>query len=71
MMVPARRLTPVRSFPTAQLVRAMTFVAIPSLIGPMLGPVACGLIVSALPFNGLKSDDGSSVSQRRVEVPTN
>ena len=53
MMVPVGRLTLVRSFPKAQLVRAMTFVAIPSLIGPMLGPVAGGLIVDYLHWRAI------------------
>lgn len=46
MMVPVGRLTLVRTFPKFELVRAMSFVAIPGLIGPMLGPVAGGLIVN-------------------------
>src|SRR5579862_7051337 len=46
LMVPVGRLTVVRTFPKAELVRAMSFVAIPSLIGPMLGPLIGGLIVS-------------------------
>lgn len=45
MMMPVGRLTLVRSFAKSELVRAMSFVAIPGLIGPMLGPVAGGLIV--------------------------
>jgi EmrB/QacA subfamily drug resistance transporter len=45
MMVPVGRLTVVRTFAKSELVRAMSFVAIPALIGPMLGPVAGGLIV--------------------------
>jgi EmrB/QacA subfamily drug resistance transporter len=45
MMVPVGRLTLVRTFPKFELVRAMSFVAIPGLVGPMLGPVAGGLIV--------------------------
>jgi MFS family permease len=45
MMVPVGRLTLVRTFPKSELVRAMSFVAIPGLIGPMLGPVAGGFIV--------------------------
>ena len=45
MMVPVGRLTMVRTFARSELVRAMAFVAIPSLIGPMLGPLAGGLIV--------------------------
>jgi EmrB/QacA subfamily drug resistance transporter len=45
MMVPVGRLTVVRTFSKSELVRAMSFVAIPALIGPMLGPIAGGLIV--------------------------
>jgi len=45
MMVPVGRLTLVRTFARSELIRAMTFVAIPALIGPMIGPLAGGLIV--------------------------
>src|SRR5580698_2371921 len=45
MMVPVGRLTLVRTFPKSELVRAMSFVAIPGLVGPMLGPLAGGFIV--------------------------
>jgi EmrB/QacA subfamily drug resistance transporter len=45
MMVPVGRLTLVRTFAKSELVRAMSFVAIPGLVGPMLGPVAGGMIV--------------------------
>jgi len=45
MMVPVGRLTLVRTFAKSELVRAMSFVSIPALIGPMLGPIAGGLIV--------------------------
>ena len=48
MMVPVGRLTLVRSFDKSELVQAMSFVAIPGLIGPMLGPIAGGLIVAYL-----------------------
>src|SRR5471032_3119569 len=48
MMMPVGRLTMVRTFAKSELVRAMSFVAIPSLIGPMLGPIAGGLIVGYL-----------------------
>jgi EmrB/QacA subfamily drug resistance transporter len=48
MMVPVGRLTIVRTFAKSELVRAMSFVAIPGLIGPMLGPIAGGLIVGYL-----------------------
>ena len=53
MMVPVGRLTMVRSFAKAELVRAMSFVAIPSLIGPMLGPVAGGFIVHYLHWRAI------------------
>jgi EmrB/QacA subfamily drug resistance transporter len=46
MMVPVGRLTLVRTFAKSELVRAMSFVAIPGLVGPMLGPIAGGLIVA-------------------------
>jgi EmrB/QacA subfamily drug resistance transporter len=50
MMVPVGRLTMVRTFAKSELIRAMSFVAIPSLVGPMLGPVAGGLIVGHFPW---------------------
>ena len=48
MMVPVGRLTVVRTFAKSELIRAMSFVAIPALIGPMLGPLAGGRIVGYL-----------------------
>jgi EmrB/QacA subfamily drug resistance transporter len=48
MMVPVGRLTLVKTFPKSELVRAMSFVAIPGLVGPMVGPFVGGLIVSYL-----------------------
>ncbi|HXW89608.1 MAG TPA: DHA2 family efflux MFS transporter permease subunit [Terriglobales bacterium] len=48
MMVPVGRLTLVRTFAKPELVRVMSFVSIPALIGPMLGPLAGGLIVRYL-----------------------
>ena len=48
MMVPVGRLTLVRTFPKSELIRAMSFVAIPGLVGPMLGPLVGGLIVGYL-----------------------
>jgi EmrB/QacA subfamily drug resistance transporter len=46
MMLPVGRLTLVRTFAKSELIRAMSFVAIPGLIGPMLGPLAGGLIIA-------------------------
>ena len=48
MMVPVGRLTLVRTFGKADLLRAMSFVSIPALVAPMLGPIAGGLIVDYL-----------------------
>jgi len=48
MMVPVGRLTLVRTFAKSELVRVMSFVSIPALVGPMLGPMAGGLIVRYL-----------------------
>src|SRR5437762_8146733 len=48
MMLPVGRLTMVRTFPKSELIRAMSFVSVLSLVGPMLGPVIGGLIVHYL-----------------------
>src|SRR5690348_13196782 len=48
MMVPVGRLTLIRTFAKSDLIRAMSFVSIPALVGPMLGPIAGGLIVGYL-----------------------
>src|SRR5277367_3734625 len=53
MMVPVGRLTLVRTFAKSELVRTMSFVAIPALIGPMLGPIAGGLIVGYLHWRAI------------------
>jgi EmrB/QacA subfamily drug resistance transporter len=45
MMMPVGRLTIVRTFPKSELLRAMNFVIIPALIGPLLGPTVGGVIV--------------------------
>jgi EmrB/QacA subfamily drug resistance transporter len=46
MMLPVGRLTMVRTFAKSELIRAMSFVAIPGLIGPMLGPLLGGVIIA-------------------------
>lgn len=48
LMVPVGRLTLVRTFAKSELVRAMSFVALPALIGPLLGPLVGGLLVRYL-----------------------
>jgi EmrB/QacA subfamily drug resistance transporter len=48
MMVPVGRLTLARTFAKSDLLRAMSFVSIPALVAPMLGPIAGGLIVGYL-----------------------
>jgi EmrB/QacA subfamily drug resistance transporter len=48
LMMPVGRITMVRTFPKSELVRAMSFVAVPGLIGPLIGPLAGGLIVGYL-----------------------
>jgi EmrB/QacA subfamily drug resistance transporter len=48
MMVPVGRMTMVRTFAKSDLLRAMSFVSIPALVAPMLGPIAGGLIVGYL-----------------------
>ncbi len=46
MMLPVGRLAMVRTFAKSELIQVMSFVVIPGLIGPMLGPLIGGLIVS-------------------------
>jgi EmrB/QacA subfamily drug resistance transporter len=48
MMVPVGRLTLVRAFDKSELIQTMSFVTIPALVGPMLGPLAGGLIIRYL-----------------------
>src|SRR6516225_6385252 len=46
LMVPVGRLVLVRTVEKSELVRAMSFVAVPALIGPVMGPPLGGLIVT-------------------------
>lgn len=46
MMVPVGRMVVIRAAPKAELVRALAFISIPALVGPMLGPPLGGLIVT-------------------------
>jgi MFS family permease len=48
LMVPTGRLVLLRSVSKAELVSAMTWLMVPALIGPMLGPPVGGLIVTYL-----------------------
>ncbi|MFP5418562.1 MAG: MFS transporter [Gammaproteobacteria bacterium] len=45
MMMSVGRLSIIRTFPKSELLRAMNFVIIPALVGPLLGPTVGGLIV--------------------------
>lgn len=46
MMVPVGRLIMLRSIPKAQLVNAMSYLTVPALIGPVIGPPLGGFIVT-------------------------
>jgi EmrB/QacA subfamily drug resistance transporter len=46
MMVPVGRLVMMRAVPKSDLVRAMTYLTVPALIGPVTGPVLGGFIVT-------------------------
>ncbi len=53
MMLPIGRIAIVRTFPKAELLRAMNFVIIPALIGPLLGPTVGGVIVHLLTWRDI------------------
>src|SRR5690606_16087255 len=46
MMVPVGRLVLLRSIPKHQLVQALSWLTVPALLGPMLGPPLGGLITT-------------------------
>src|SRR5258706_9403856 len=46
MMVPVGRLVLLKTVPRSELVRAMSYVSVPALIGPVIGPPLGGLIVT-------------------------
>ncbi len=50
LMIPVGRIAMVRSYPRSEMIRAMNFVIIPGLLGPLMGPLAGGLIVQWLPW---------------------
>jgi MFS family permease len=68
MMVPVGRLTLVRTFAKFELIRVMSFVAIPALIGPMFGPLLGGLILRYLDWRYVRpsSSSASSPSSQRA-----
>ncbi len=46
MMTPVGRLVLIRAFPRNQLVTAMTYMTIPAVIGPAMGPILGGLLTT-------------------------
>src|SRR3546814_15829407 len=48
MMVPVGRLIMLRAVPKAELVRAMTWLTVPALIGPVMGPPLGGFLTTYL-----------------------
>jgi EmrB/QacA subfamily drug resistance transporter len=47
MLLPVGRLAVLRSFPRGEFLRAMSFVTLPGLIGPLVGPTLGGWLVEA------------------------
>ncbi len=48
MMTPVGRLVLLRSFPRSQLVTAMTYMTLPAIIGPVIGPLLGGVLTTYL-----------------------
>jgi EmrB/QacA subfamily drug resistance transporter len=48
MMTPVGRLILIRSFPRSQLVTAMTYMTLPAIVGPLIGPVLGGILTTDL-----------------------
>src|SRR5207244_3056135 len=46
MMVPVGRLVLLRTLPRSELLRAMSYVSVPALVGPIIGPPLGGFIVT-------------------------
>ncbi|MGJ8515370.1 putative transport protein HsrA [Carnimonas sp. R-84865] len=51
LMVPVGRLVVLRAYPRAQLVRVLSFVTMPALVGPLIGPTLGGWLVEALSWH--------------------
>ena len=51
MLLPVGRLAVLRAFPGDKFLEAMSFVAIPGLIGPLIGPTLGGWLVEALSWH--------------------
>ncbi|MDR0292299.1 MAG: MFS transporter [Elusimicrobium sp.] len=45
LMVPVGRLAVMRVFPKAEMISALSFITIPGLVGPLVGPILGGVIV--------------------------
>ncbi|SBV95019.1 putative transport protein HsrA [uncultured delta proteobacterium] len=45
LMVPVGRLAVLRAYPRRELVRVLSFITIPGLVGPLVGPMAGGFLV--------------------------
>jgi EmrB/QacA subfamily drug resistance transporter len=48
MMTPVGRLILLRSFPRSELMTAMTYVTLPAILGPVIGPLAGGVLTTYL-----------------------
>jgi EmrB/QacA subfamily drug resistance transporter len=51
LLLPVGRLAVLRAYPREQFLRAMSFVALPGLIGPLLGPTLGGWLVEAVSWH--------------------
>lgn len=53
MMMPVGRVAIVRGYPRSELIRAMSFVVIPGMVGPLLGPVVGSLLTELVHWRAI------------------
>lgn len=53
LMLPVGRLVVLRAYPRSEFVRVMTFIALPGMVGPLIGPTLGGWLVEYASWHGI------------------